>query len=344
MSRPLVACSHTSSSVPRSSSSAAVSLLNTIQTSPSRELSTAHVSDVTPTPQSDLHAVAPLTEVVSPATPITWPRRIDAAEARVGSSRENSDAIPTLARATPSPVPSSHGLDGTAGSEHSSPLPPAQHSSTWPASDLEPAADATVAVTADLVVTNHVGPTRDNAESLSLGHSRIFFPLGSSNQLLQPSPAAETAVHRPRAASPARPHSSALAHVASQPGKRTHHVHTAVARPHARPTSIAEPRTSPDHVPAVRLASDRDPPDSDVFQKDYSLKSPPTSEQILASTIHFPLGNDYQLANDSVSLSRRALSQRDLRSIRRAARARASRQLPPPNLRSTPSYYLWFNY
>ena len=112
------------------------------------------MSDVTPTPQSDLHAVAPLAEAVTQATSITRPRRIDAAEAKVGSSRENSDAIPTLARGTPSPVPSSHGLDGTAGSEHSSPLPSDQHSSISPASDLEPAADATVAVTADLAVTS----------------------------------------------------------------------------------------------------------------------------------------------------------------------------------------------
>ena len=123
---------------------------------------------------------------LSPTCMPLLPRRINAAEAKVGSSRENSDAIPTLARGTSSPVPSSHGLDGTAGSEHSSPLPSDQHSSISPASDLEPAADATVAVTADLVVTNHVGPTRDKAERLLLDGSGIFFPPGSSNQLLEP--------------------------------------------------------------------------------------------------------------------------------------------------------------
>ena len=186
LSRPLVVCSHTSSSVPRSPSSAAACSLDTILTSPSRELATAHVSDITPTPQSDLHAVALLTEAVTQATLITRPRRIDAAEAKVGSSCENSNAIPTLARGTPSPVPSSHGVDGTAGSEHTSPLPSGQHNIITPASDLEPNADATVAVTADLVVKNHVGPTRDNAEGSSLRHSGFWFPLGSSNQLLEP--------------------------------------------------------------------------------------------------------------------------------------------------------------
>ena len=61
LSRPLVAlspCSHTSSSVHRSPSSAAVCSLDASLTSPSCELATAHVSDVTPTSQSDLHAVA----------------------------------------------------------------------------------------------------------------------------------------------------------------------------------------------------------------------------------------------------------------------------------------------
>ena len=154
-----------------------------------------------------------------------------------------------------------------------------------------------------------------------LGRSGMFFPLGSSKQLLEPSPAAETAVHRPRAASPARTH-SASAHEDSPSGSRIHRVRTAVSRPRARPAHTAEPRTRLAHV-AVRLTSDRDPPDSDVFQTDHSLNSPPTAEKFLADTARFPLGNDYQLANDLFALSRRALSQHDLRSSRRAAGARA---------------------
>ena len=200
---------------------------------------------------------------LSPTCMPLLPRRINAAEAKVGSSRENSDAIPTLARGTSSPVPSSHGLDGTAGSEHSSPLPTGQHSSISPTSDAEPATDATVTVTPDLGVTNHVGPTNDNAERILLVRSGIVFQLGSSNQPLEPSPAAETTVHRPRAVSPARTH-SAPTHEASPSGSRTHHVHTAVARPRARRARTAELRTRPAHV-TVRLTSGRDPADSDAF-------------------------------------------------------------------------------
>ncbi|CAN0305731.1 unnamed protein product, partial [Laminaria digitata] len=116
------------------------------------------------------------------------------------------------------------------------------------------------------------------------------------------------------------------AHVACLPGTTPHSVHTAAPSPrtHTVHTAVPSPCPQPVHT-AVHCGSTYDPLVGEADDTNLSPPSrPPTTEQFPESP------SNSSFINDQPSAHSLPLSARDLRSIRRAARARTRNNPQPP--------------